>query len=691
MELHRRHRGDLLAVATLLLTALVIGLPILSGGFLTYLDNPVHLTEVWSLARGGGWSSLAFCGFPLGELHSPLWYGLLSIWSREGFPLEPLYALLLLISFAAPAVALYHVARRFLPPLFAAFPAYLLLVQHPSIVGLESAWGGMWTWYLAIAGLLLLMDRLTREGCSPGRTAWIAALFAIIGLTHLYALFAATVVSVIHLLFLLLSRPRPLRKVATDLGGIVLGGIASAAYWAPVWLSRQSLVLEQMSLPFGKLLLRLLLPTDMILLYLGVHPVRSELIYTDAIPMIILVGAGLSRIAFSRASRATRPSAYGFCLAIAFLLLLAILPKSGSGIAALLNWRHLYTVRVGFCLAALPLLLWLAESVKSSGRRLSRWIPLLVAVAAIGTGFWWGRPLRLAVPDPQGEEVQQVRSLWRWLQENGSARWGRVYVQDTYMCPPLSALTHSHILARTSEKTGLPQLGSWYGVVPYGTGRWTRGEFGAFFDFSEQVVTSPEAYQELLHRLLLSNTGLVVISDPSLAARLEGREPFDLRGRIGRFALFEVRGALSRWVEPIGRDLHVDVVSYRPGSILFEVRASIAQASMGIRESWHPFWRIKDQPQVRMSQNPYGLISLENIPPGQHVLDLEWRPPRSPLFLSLLGWTVILVIGVFAVREQLRLRSRSLGLQNSSAPSAEPTPSPPRPDSRSGSAPGAAG
>src|SRR5260221_5420860 len=57
----RLGRGDGLALASLIGTALVIALPILRGGYLTYIDNPVHLAEIYDLARpGNGWSEIGF-------------------------------------------------------------------------------------------------------------------------------------------------------------------------------------------------------------------------------------------------------------------------------------------------------------------------------------------------------------------------------------------------------------------------------------------------------------------------------------------------------------------------------------------------------------------------------------------------------------------------------------------------------
>ena len=94
------HKTDVVAVLFLLATALVVSWPIVAGGYLTYADNAAHIAEIYALAfeNGGGWSDIAFCGFPIGTLHSPLWYGSVAALVRAGVPAGFLYALALFIA-----------------------------------------------------------------------------------------------------------------------------------------------------------------------------------------------------------------------------------------------------------------------------------------------------------------------------------------------------------------------------------------------------------------------------------------------------------------------------------------------------------------------------------------------------------------------------------------------------------------
>ena len=61
-------REDAVALLLLAGTAAIVSAPIWRGGYLTYIDNSVHIAEILELSRNQarGWSEIAFAGFPLG-------------------------------------------------------------------------------------------------------------------------------------------------------------------------------------------------------------------------------------------------------------------------------------------------------------------------------------------------------------------------------------------------------------------------------------------------------------------------------------------------------------------------------------------------------------------------------------------------------------------------------------------------
>jgi hypothetical protein len=288
--------ADVLAVTVLVVSGVAIAWPVLRGGYLTYLDNPCHLAEVYAAAfeARNGWSEIAFCGFPIKTLHSPLWYGTLAWLVRIGLPAGPLYASCLALGFLAPSLALYFTARRRVSVPAAAVLAYLLLAQRPAIVGVGSALGGMWTFYMASAGLILLVDRLARPCRSGADLASIAGLTGFILVTHLFTVVPLGLLVLLHV-WLALERKRIGPKVLfCQLGAGMVGVAAAAVYWLPMVLAREHAVIVPQNLSTKGLLARLFLPTDVLDLLNGRFPAFDGSLVLSALPMVALVGLGLA-------------------------------------------------------------------------------------------------------------------------------------------------------------------------------------------------------------------------------------------------------------------------------------------------------------------------------------------------------------------------------------------------------------
>ncbi|MBM4363376.1 MAG: hypothetical protein FJ104_11895, partial [Deltaproteobacteria bacterium] len=256
--------GDALAVLALAGTALVIARPILAGGHVTYIDNAVHLAEIHDLAARGatGWSELGFAGFPLGTLHSPLWYGALAALVRLGAPPEPLYRAALLLGYLAPPLALYAVGRVRLGPIAAGVLGWLFLVQPPAIWGIGSPLGGMWTYALATAALVLLFELHSRPALTRRGHLVASVVLAIAALTHLFllplvGLLAATALAT-HQLEGTLTR----RELRLRLTGFTLAALASAAYWLTLVLVGNQGAAPTQAFDVRGLAYRLLLPAD---------------------------------------------------------------------------------------------------------------------------------------------------------------------------------------------------------------------------------------------------------------------------------------------------------------------------------------------------------------------------------------------------------------------------------------------
>jgi hypothetical protein len=631
-------RDDALAIGVLVSTAIVIAWPILKGGHLAYMDNPVHLAEIDALATSGagGWSELGFLGFPLGTLHSPLWYPALAALSRAGVGIERVYAALLVLGFVAPALAVYGVACRRAEPFWALVLAFVVLIQAPAIRGISSPLAGMWTHGLGAAGVVLLAGTLARPRLGLAGHCWVAVLLAATALTHLFALLAAALVVAITTAIHYWDRELSRRELGLRAFDCSAAALASSAYWLTFFLTaRPELAPQQMLGPL-ELICHLLLPSDVLFLLerqLG-NAIRRDLFLSDALPLLGLLIAGVLGIVH-RAARTDALTRTGFGLAaIVFgaLLVHPFYPLPGLGPV---SFRHVIWVQLG---AALSAIAWLASlrSHKLVGRARA-----LLPVALVGSGLWWGTPLRNDRPAASPEEWRDLESLWHWLRDHADPRSGRVYLQDTFGQGWKGGLAHSHVLVFTHARTGLPQLGVYYGVVPYAT-RWTLSEFGRLYDRRE--LDAP-ALEFCLQRTSVTH---LVASNDTTATFLDGSGVVDRVYAIGRYTVFRAKRPES-WIDPLNEANQVRDVDFQPGTIRFELSSPQPKPRVAVKTSWHPWWTVEGVPGAVLLEAPDGLLGVDAPGPGRHRITLRYAPSPWPGRASILGWVMLVGWGIVSV------------------------------------------
>ena len=646
------HAADALAVATLLTTGAVIAWPIVSGGYITYLDNPAHLAEVYAAASEArnGWSEIAFCGFPISTLHSPLWYGFLSLLVRIGVGISLPYVLCVWLGFTAPALAMYRVARRVLTPLPAAVLAYLLLVQRPAIVGVGSAMGGMWTFFVATGALILLIDRISRPCVTRRDAGAVAALVGFILVTHLYTVVPLGLLALLHLWTVVGGRRGDRGGLLRQAAAAVLGVLAAALYWVPMVLAGKSMVIHSQNLDAAMIVARLGMPTQVFDLVNRKLPPFTMMAAVESLPMVALIAAGFVGT-FGLRRRANDVPLYGALMAITLLTLLLFVTGEfdvtlfGPG-----SWRMVYFVRVGLALAAIPFAVWIAGT--APWQKVTNWVALTTAAAAIASGLWFGKPLKAVAAPANGAEMAEVEALWDWLAKNQTEDWGRVYLQDTFELPrPDVKLSQSHVLALTSQRTGVRQLGAFYGVAPYRTVSWTPSEFGTLF---RKFVRDDESISRIQRQLWATNSTHVVTSDPRTRRQLAETANFRLLHRVGRFAVYRATQVASQWVSPLKPGVEVNADEFQTGRIRFDIRLSRPGAEVLVKSSYHPAWRLSTsrelRPLIRMENS--GLMRLEGLDTGTSTIEMEYRPARWPLWLSAFSWASILAIYVTGKKQR---------------------------------------
>lgn len=649
-------RQDDAAALWLLSCALLLAWPVWTGGAASYLDNPVHLAEIYALAQSQSpWIDIGFLGAPVGQLHSPLWVRLITSAVRLGLPLEPAYSALLVVGLVAPALALFAGARRQLSTPGAALAAYVLLVQRPTLAGVESPLGGMYPFYLGMALCIALAFFLARPGGSTRSLAGLAALVGVIGLTHTFALLVAGLIGALALARLGIQRLW--RQTAAVAAALAVGALASAAYWLQPLLDGQAVQRSPQNLDAEKLLRLLVFPHDLVAM-ISRHPaVDLQLWGLDGAAMAALLLAGLAgaalqvRTALNRT--APEPTAVlGLGLsAILAGLLFAALPGTSLPLLGPVSWRFLYPLRLGLALAALPLLArW---PVLQRGALANPRVLAPAAVLLTGACLLWGWPLRQQVAPTYSAELAEVNELWSYLRSHRGADWGRVYLQNTYQTAPLQQqdgsprlLAQSHLLALTSHSTGVRQLGPYYGVTPYATD-WTASAHDNLFG----VPTSqPRVLAHTLTWLVRSGCSHLVLADPRLIPGFIalGLEPL---WQGGRFALLQLPRSL--WPSTVqGRGATAKVDHSQAHRLVAAIQVDQPGGQVRLPVAWSPHWRVQPPAGLAIRGDKMGLTVVSGQSPGNYTMILEYVTPRLGLRISTAAWLTVVALTLLPRRRR---------------------------------------
>jgi len=609
-------------VGALLLAALLVALPMTGGGLALYLDNPPHLAEIHA-AAAGPWSDDAWCGFPVRSLHSPLWYTPLVWIEKAGGPTDLVYFGAVLLGFLAPALAMYRVARRSLAPPVAVLPAFFLLIQRPAIVGVGSAFGGMWTFYLAAGFFILLVDELAR-----GRTLWRpAAMTGLVLLTHLFPLAPVALVGGAALLLGVSGGRLKVTQAVFLSGALMLGVLAAAVYWLPLLRAGELTRLAPQTLAPGQIIARLLWPTDILAMLTGRLPGMSPATVAGALPMVLLTMAGLGGALLIKRRRDDGPLLGLVLTVFVLVMLLVVVGQVEVKFLGPVTWRLLYFARLGLAFMALPLLA-LAPVIRP------RLQGLLMTLLLAGA-FFSGRPLASQSPNPDSPDMADIRRTWAWLAANGQPEWGRVHLQDTFTLEPgPQGLGASHVLALTARETGVRQVGAAYSVAPFATVPWTSSEFSMLFG---RFIRQPSEVSYVADMARFANATHILTSDPRTAVLLKASGAFTSLFVAGRFEILELQGYTGAWARGLDNGKPRPDVDFRPGKISVPLAGGDQAHGILVKAAYHPNWRLADPDRAELSAHPSGLIQVTEIQPGLSPLELEFKPSPWPLYLSLLA------------------------------------------------------
>lgn len=632
--------------------SIVLCVPFWRGGWRISGDHAPHIAELLDLAtNASGWSDLAFAGFPLGTLHSPLWYGLLAFVVSLGAPAWMTYCIGVTCTEICLGLVALEVGSRRAQRAPALVVAVLVQTQNLLVTGPSGVLSGMWTFGLACAFFIWLVDRVHEriEGQVPLQ---IAALIGAIGLTHTFAIFAVVAVVLVRSLTLLTSGSEQRRQIPALALASLLGALCAAAYWMAAWLTidtRDVVPVVSFGWPnfqifFGPLLDDAFTPAPVLIQFLPTFP--DLILWSLAALALLRLGQLQTR---ERTFLATALAT----MTLVLFVVSHIAEWQGRSLFGPIPWRILVVVR---CLLLVPALSLFPRTRLGTRAQLAT-----LTLAIVLASYWTAqreRWLRGEMPGPRDLSHEHVIALQRTLAEYAPTFRDRVYVQNTHGMAP-GALAGGHALALLHARTGVNAVGSYYSLVPFPTDRWLTG-FGGPLVGSGATDSSRGVVDERLDSL---GVEALVVSDPTTIATLRGWTPaYSELATVGPFTVFRrPRPGMAR----SNASIPIRNFSLHDGEIQFDVDDANNSHDVSIAVSFNEHWRVIQGPEhAYVARRMDGLTRLALPPSGPTHIVLRYERPRWPIYVSLSAW--LLLIGL-----AWRLRRQR--------PSASSAPQPARP------------
>jgi hypothetical protein len=462
----------------------------------------------------------------------------------------------------------------------------------------------------------------------------IGMLVGAAGLSHLF-LVLPTALLVVAGVALDAHTAAGRRRGVTVLLAAAAGALIAAPYWLPALRQLDHLVIHDQPLAPHLGLLYLLLPLHPLDLARGELAWQGDLWLTDTVPMVGLMVLGTAAAWRRRRDPAVRLA--WIAAAALLVLVLVLVPLSGEPLAGPHSWRRLFLIRLALAVAA--------------AGALASWTPLVglarrptvvagVAAVLVLSGLWWQRPLRLHTPAPDAPAVADLEQVWRWLADQPPR--GRLYVQDTfYLEADDRALFHSHLPALTAAVTRHPQVGAFYGGMPFATEAWTASQFGLLLGEPLRDTAQLQRVQRLLPA---TASGWLLLANPQLSRKLVATGLYAEAYARGRFQVLVLAGGEPRWVEP-GPGVAVEVLARAPGSWRLRTRGVRDGGSARLSLAWAAGWRVVDAPGVALRPAADGRLEVTGLPAETCDLTLIHRPTRWPWLLAVVGVAALLALG----------------------------------------------
>lgn len=624
------------------------------AAFPAYLDNAAHLLELHVLAEQvvpmdhwyAGWTDLAEAGTPVGLLNAPLCWLAIAGLSRLGLPLVGLYQFATVSANVVLGLAAARLAGRLSrAPGAALWGGLLAAGMVTEVWGVGGATGGMWPYRLGLAGLLGVVGAHQR---AP-RAGTVAVAVALLWLIHTFT--GLLVVA----WYALEGARHALRREWDALGRIVLGGVVGVAtagfFLYPIVTSDIGRFPNIQLLPWDLWQVALLAVTSADPYWLPSGNLRWLGGGAGAVAFVLAwIGVLLGAVGWRRSRGGPQlgpgedlPPGRVATLGV-FVAAVAVVAGGshlfGSITLGPVPWRYFAVVHLALAIAGG---IGMAQVLGSARARAVGWI------AAGAVGFAGAAVGLTQVPAREGE----ARAAWdameaAWADAAGLAGGSRIYIDDPMQdkdAPPALAWTHPGPLLTLA--TGLPTLGSWYGIVNGPTHEKTFSESGFLLGLTRsQVYDHPE---QVSLGLRVFGVGVVVAFSEPLRFVLDGQPGWEAVSFHGPFVVYRA----TEPVLPLLASPDAETTVVLTGTARNRFEASVVTAAptrVRLRQTWHPWWRasLDGQPLPLGEPDDFGFVDVVVPRSGSLVLAWEVGDVTPGLAMSVVG--LLALVGLVATR-----------------------------------------
>ncbi|MBI4010657.1 MAG: glycosyltransferase family 39 protein [Candidatus Aenigmarchaeota archaeon] len=652
-------KADIVNIAVIIITSLLILSPIFKDGYLIAQDNPPHLAESYYLieelipkGKLFGWSNIESAGFPIFIFSYPVGFWLISLLHFFfGLNVVTAYKTLVFISYLIPVILVYLILKNSFNRIAAAIVAILLLFQFDF---LSFPLNGLWGQYLGLIFGLTYIYLLTKYEPKLN-LLYIISLGILISLSFLSHPFTTVFLAYFTIIFIIAKSTTNQAKIKKLL--LVLGIIWLLGTMLIPWKlfldsssslqNYESVDSEKLSTLTFKSMGYLFLP------HLRAENIKAEigwekgeisldnviknlnnLAYFSVLNIAEMIFSILALIGLviylKQGMKNFELTLYFITLVLSAIIasgilkpLLDQLPVIGGFFQFPRYFVYARIMMVFFAGYGIDILSKNAFLMNLSGKILSNNFIIfnLLLYIVLLLSFMQIQELINTKTSNDAKGIEDVNKIWLWLKENVPANETRIFYQNTYGNFADQDLRNSHLFALSTYNTKIESLGTWQGGWPTISKKIYTGS-GQLF---ESTVSKIEI-SEIVGTLKIFNAKYIVTSEQNLKDKLINSNLFDRKMTYGEFSIFSLIDYSPTWIRINGQDAKAEIIDNHVENRKFKFNVANNNSLITVKIAYHPYWKVLiNNNEVKTKKSSFGLIQFLSDESGDKILELSYR------------------------------------------------------------------